>query len=400
MRVLYVTFDGLMEPLGASQVVAPIVGLANRGFEYSIISLEKDEDLCDRTRVDSLARRLADAGINWTYRSYQRSGGVRGVGENFQATIQAASESTAHLRPELVHARAHLPALVARGLQVRFKTPYVFDFRGYWLDERREEGRWIVNDAALRLGRAVENHLLRKANAVVCLTDLAKTELSRRVLPGVEVRTITTVADYDRFASAIPGEMETAQRQLAGKLVVGYVGSLNASYAVDESVAFFRALLQRRADAHLLCLTRQEREMSALLEQSGLPADAWTVSSVPHEAMPSWWKVIDWGLLFLNSPGAKLGSMPTKLAEMFAAGVRPLQFGCNTEVSDWVRRAGTGLVLSSLSPAELERAASFVASSASSDLDVERARTTTQPHFGLDSGVSAYAELLHRAATR
>ena len=53
--------------------------------------------------------------------------------------------------------------------------------------------------------------------------------------------------------------------------------------------------------------------------------------------------------------------MPTKLAEFFATGIAPIGHGANSEVTDWVRRAGSGLALDDLSIDSLERAAEFVA---------------------------------------
>ena len=39
MRILYVTADGLLEPLGFSQVVRVVEGLVRRGLRYDILSL-------------------------------------------------------------------------------------------------------------------------------------------------------------------------------------------------------------------------------------------------------------------------------------------------------------------------------------------------------------------------
>ena len=51
--LLYVTSDGLLESLGFSQVVRVIEGLAARGWQYQVLSLEKPADLqrVDRVRA-------------------------------------------------------------------------------------------------------------------------------------------------------------------------------------------------------------------------------------------------------------------------------------------------------------------------------------------------------------
>src|SRR4051812_39181297 len=40
-KILYLTMDGLLEPLGRSQIVKFIERLAQRGWRYTIVSLEK-----------------------------------------------------------------------------------------------------------------------------------------------------------------------------------------------------------------------------------------------------------------------------------------------------------------------------------------------------------------------
>ena len=41
--VLYVSYDGVLDPLGSSQVVPYVAGLAGHGFSPTLISFEKPE---------------------------------------------------------------------------------------------------------------------------------------------------------------------------------------------------------------------------------------------------------------------------------------------------------------------------------------------------------------------
>ncbi|NNF29018.1 MAG: hypothetical protein HKN73_17470, partial [Gemmatimonadetes bacterium] len=64
--VAYVSYDGLLEPLGASQVLPHVLGLAERGFRMSVVSFEKDGDLKDLDSVEALDQRLSCQGVDWT----------------------------------------------------------------------------------------------------------------------------------------------------------------------------------------------------------------------------------------------------------------------------------------------------------------------------------------------
>jgi glycosyltransferase involved in cell wall biosynthesis len=174
------------------------------------------------------------------------------------------------------------------------------------------------------------------------------------------------------------------------------VGSINASYCIRESLRLFGFLLQERPDAHLLCLTRQLHEMEDLLRTYEIPEGAYSLATVPHQQIAGWLPRMDWALLLLNTRFSKRGSMPTKLAEFFASGVRPIQYGCNEEVSEKVREAGSGLVLESLSTEDLRNAALTVASTTLNSESTTKARETTRMHFSLEAGVKKYAELFDK----
>lgn len=400
MRTLYLTFDGLLEPLGASQIVRPVIGLARRGLAYTILSLEKREDLRDRARVRALERDLRDADVRWVAAPYETGGGARNVATNVRRALALAYAEARRGDVALLHARAHLSAAVAWTVRRTTGLPYLFDFRGYWVDEQREQGKWVTQPAAYRIAKLGERMLVRDAAAVVCLTDLATHDVRCGGLGRAprHVVTITTVADYREFTRS--GSTERVPRGLrallSDKLVVGYIGALNPSYATDASLELFRRVADQRSDAHLLCLTRQGDELRRSLERHGIPSGQVTLTDAPHEHLVQWLRLVDWGLLLLNSPFAKRGSMPTKLAEWFAAGVRPVQHGCNSEVSAWVRRAGSGLVLGSLSQRELKAAAEHIATTPRDEVAIWRARELTETHFGLEAGIEGYTTLLRQ----
>jgi glycosyltransferase involved in cell wall biosynthesis len=244
--------------------------------------------------------------------------------------------------------------------------------------------------------------LLRNSTAIVTLTQLQADDLRATLFNGYSgkpIEVITTCADYEEFnptpvlTDAVP---EDVRGRLMGKLIVGLVGSINASYCLHESILLFKFLLEERADAHLLCLTKQRYEMRELLKQQGLPESAYTLATVPHREIASWMRCMDWALLLLNTRYSKRGSMPTKLGEFFAAGVRPIQFGCNEEVSDKVREAGSGIVLDGLAVEDLRQAASKVAAMPLQAEEIMRARELTRPHFSLQAGVEKYKKLFNQ----
>lgn len=404
--LLYVTADGLLEPLGFSQVLRVVEGLARKGWRYRILSLEKPNDLNRVEKVASIRHRLAASGVEWHPHAYDWSGSARAAMGNLQTLIREALKATGSGRIDAIHARAYHGAFAAHTAWLGYRTPYLFDTRSYWFDERLEEGRWFTTPIRLGLARGFEHQFFAHAAAVVSLTELQATDVQAgtfgAVPDGKPVVCIPTCADYDDFvrrpADQCTRVPQAIRETLANKLVLGIVGSLNRSYLVDETITLAKKVLALRADTHLLVLTGQVEAYRDKLEQQGLELSRVTVTKAEHEAMPQWLSLIDWGMLLLDpqSP-AKRASMPTKLGEFFATGVRPVQFGCNSEVAAWVERAESGLVLQGVDDESLQRAAHEISGSTLSAQRLQHARALTAEHFSLASGIERYDRVLRAA---
>lgn len=404
--LLYVTQDGLLEPLIFSQVVRVVEALSRRGWRYRILSLEKPPDLADSARVSALRRRLAASGIEWDAHPFDWSQSTRGAVKNLRALVEGTVQLARKGAIAGVHARAYVPGVAALAAWNATRLPWIFDARSFWIDERLEEGRWFTTPLRLGLARGLEHQLFTTASGVVTLTEIQLREVEERFAPlgSRAITCITTIADYDDFVrrpretlDRIPAEV---LGRLRGKRVLAIIGSINRSYLVDETLEVARQVLAHSKDMHLLVLSAQRAEYEARLAALAVPLEQVTVTRAEHDAMPQWLSVIDWCLLLLNpaSP-AKRASMPTKLGELFAAKVRPIQFGCNAEVSSWVERAGTGLVLRSVEPSELARAAKAIVTPRGDD-GLEAGREITRPHYSLQSGVEKYDRLLRSVFSR
>ncbi len=404
--VLYVSFDGVLQPLLFSQVVRVLAGLSRRGLRYHLLSVERAADLDNaelRRAVDDMLR---PAGVAWT--ALRREGSMATPRRAAQILARVATEALTVTRREgiqLVHARGYQSAIVAKALQRLRGLPYVFDARGYWIEERSGPGGWFSTAASYAAGKLVEQTLFRSAKAVVTLTSVQAADVASGLFgpPPRWLDVIPTCADYDAFSlrdtrPAKPVESACVpaaiRGRLAGRTVMGIVGALNGTYFVKETLSLAKLATQMSPTTHLLILSAQQREYEAALQAVGIPSDRATVAYAEHSRMPDWLQWIDWGLLLVPETAANRAKMPTKLAEFFAAGVRPMFFGCNSDAARWVERAGSGCVLRSVDEGELQRAARAIAGSVVDVAQLRAARDVTAPHFGLSSGLDRYERLI------
>jgi hypothetical protein len=401
--ILYITFDGVLQPLAFSQVVRVVHALARRGFRYHLLSVERRRDLDDRARVERVEQFLAEVGVTWARIGVDLSGSARRSAEAFARVFAAAKVILGRQHVSLIHARGYQGGVVANGIKRLTGVPYLFDARGCWIDERPE---WFGQSTSYAAGKFVERTLYKDAVGVVTLTELHANDVVDGAFgkrDGRVVAVIPTCADYDDFtiaptrpakpmeSPAVPGNV---QSRLRGRVTMAIVGALNRSYLPEQTLTLVRQACEMNPLVHLLVLTQQQREYAEQLAARGIRPENYTLASAIHEDMPAWLGWIDFGLLLLADKIAKRGSMPTKLAEFFAAGVRPVAHGCNSEMSSWVRRAGSGIVLETVSDEDIAGASHSVANTTCTIADLRRAREVTAPHFSLASGVERYANLL------
>jgi glycosyltransferase involved in cell wall biosynthesis len=370
-------------------VLAVIERLQAMGWECTVLSLEPQE--ADEGTLDRIRQRVAGSGIRWQHRPYRqgRVGAAKNV-LSMSAMLRGVREQT-----DLFHCRSYFSAFFPCVADIFNGVPYVFDTRGYWVDEKIQAGRWFQDVASRALAKRVERELYSRASGVVSLTELAAEDVRSgrfgRRHPEQRSICIPTCVDYARFRM----ERDAAPHDfLRDGPIVAYVGSLNSSYEYRKSLQLVALILNRIPQAKFLALTSQVEDMRSLTEEFGIPRSRCLVTSVGHERIHRWLPWIDFGLMLrVSSNQANRASMPTKLAEFFASGVAPIDHGANSEVVDWVRRTGSGLGLDDLSIESFERAAEFVARGAP-DFDVfVRARRAAEQHFSLDSGAARYDTL-------
>ena len=174
---------------------------------------------------------------------------------------------------DLFHCRSYFGAFFPAAARVLGSTPYVFDTRAYWVDEKVEAGRWFQDPVSRAVARRIERGLYDRASAVVSLTELAAHDVQtgRFGRPHYADRSICipTCVDYDKFKierGSAPDDF------LSDDLTVAYIGSLNVSYEYRRSLALAAMILERNPKAKFLGLTSQVPEMDALAEELRIPA--------------------------------------------------------------------------------------------------------------------------------
>ena len=271
MRIVYVTYDGLEDPLGQSQVRPYLEGLSRRGHDFELVSFEKPG-------VPLRMRERMSNGIRWTALRYHR----RPCPRPPSACCGAWGHGAASLliRADLIHVRSYVAAALALPWAVSARVPLIFDMRGFWPDEKVDGGAWAPGGWLYRSAKAVEKTLLQRASAVVVLThsmrDYLRHEYPHRSDIHAPIHVIPTCADLARFAPTVAKESAMAA-ELDGARVLAYLGSLETWYMAETMARFYltwrssvREMDGPDVETRFLVISRSDpAPMASIMSQAG-----------------------------------------------------------------------------------------------------------------------------------
>lgn len=385
-QVLYISYDGMAEPLGQSQVIAYLEGLAKK-HRIHLISFEKPADLRDAAKMGMLRRRLDSAGIGWTPMRYHKRPSVAAtLYDIFRGQVMALLISR-RLRSDIVHARSYIPALIALPVKRLTGAKFLFDIRGFWADERVDGGIWPAGSLIYRIVKRLEQTFFGAADHVVTLTEASVPVIKGFAFwtgPVPPITVITTCADLDRFTPP-PAPPAPAP------FVFGYVGSFGSWYLINETMALFRALLDRRPDSRMLIVNRNEHDaVRAAATKAGVPVDHMEICSAPHHEVAICIRRMHAASALIRPCFSKISSAPTKLAEYLGCGVPCVGNAGVGDVGSILENDGIGVVLRSFDRASLAAAADNILSLTADPAVGQRCRDAALSRFSLTNGVAAY----------
>ena len=168
MRVLYLSYNGLAEALGASQILPYRRSLTAHGHSFSIVSFEKARG--EATLSEDEVIQLLPAGARWTPLRYHRRPTVPATAWDItQGVLRGLMQGPF----DLVHARGTIPALMAFTIGRMRGKPWLFDVRGLMAQEYVDAGRWPARGLLARLTARTESQLVGQADGLVFLTRRA-----------------------------------------------------------------------------------------------------------------------------------------------------------------------------------------------------------------------------------
>jgi glycosyltransferase involved in cell wall biosynthesis len=399
---LYVSQTGLSEPLGRSQIVPYVKGLAAAGHRIEVVGMEP-HNAADAD-IAAVTADLATVGVgyDWARRSPSHSLAVK-LRESTAALVRLLARA-ASVRPRLVHARSYMPGAVALALTSLWpRARFLFDCRGLLGDEYVDFGHWTRESLNFRLIKRAEKLLFGRADAVVTLTARLRDWLrdeSHLVGAGTPVEVIPCCVDLEHFRAS--DDTRAKGRRALGlapsdeRFVLAYAGTLKSFYCEPQMADFYAALRRRRPSLFAVYTRADAAPLKKLLAERGVPEAEVVVRAVGFDEMPGALSAADGAVCFIEPQFSKIASSPTKLGEYLAVGL-PVAMNRGVGDSDAIldeAAAGNAPVAVDAGRLSLDSIEAAAAQLAALPPSRARARALADAHFSLTSvGVARYAKL-------
>jgi len=233
--ILYITRNGMLEPLGQSQVLSYLRGLSEN-YRASLISFEKSEDLEDKQAFGRVAADCDKHGIRWLPQRFHYRPKVIAPAWSMLVFLFLCLREVRKGNADLIHARAYIPAAVALLVQKLTGTPFIFDMRALWPEELITAGRLKRGSLMHKAIAWIERSCLKNAAAVVSLTHAAGDYLREKYpdeLSAQKLVVIPTCADLERFIPSGNGNKTAMVYSCVGTVLSGW-------FHLDWLATFFK----------------------------------------------------------------------------------------------------------------------------------------------------------------
>jgi len=337
IHVLYLSYDGLTDPLGQSQVLPYIIGLCKEGYHFHIISFEKSKFF--ESGKGEIEAKIADLNISWYPQNYHKRPPIISTLFDLREMYQLSKKLVKRHQISLVHCRSYPPGLIGLKLKKEFDIKFLFDIRGFWANERVDGGLWNLANPLFKL---IYNYFKRReismmtgADHIISLTHAGKEEIvSGRLFNGAhqgisahKITVIPCAVDLTIFdPSKIEDQEKNSLRDKLGlnnlKEICIYLGSLGTWYLLDEMLLYFKAFQEKEPTSKFLFVTKDDPEVIYFAsDRLSIDRASIVITSARRDEVPLHLSIGTRGVFFIKPAYSKKASSAVKMGEMLAMGL-------------------------------------------------------------------------------
>lgn len=381
-RTLYLCYFGLNEPLVQTQVLPYLREIVKGGTLVDLLTFEAE--VWNKTEQRRTSAELKRDGISWRSLRYHKRPAMPAT----LWDVLAGAFRIIKSRPDVVHARGHVPMAMAMLGSKPAGARMIFDIRGLLADEYVDAGNLRAGCAGYRMLKWVERAGMRSADGIVVLTERMRDWVKAH---GAEaaIEVIPCCVDLSKFPE---------RNGSSGGNDLVYAGSVTGLYLLEEMGRFFMAWKRLRPDSVFRVLTGAPADhVRSVLAPLGIGAGDLVIERVSPDDVPGRLARASAGLSFRKATFSQIAASPTKIPEYLAAGLPVVLNRGIGDTDKIIEKGRVGVIIDDLSAGSIEKAAAELAGLTSDPGLPERCRRLALDQFDLATvGGKRYRDLYSR----
>lgn len=394
-NIFYISYDGITDPLGQSQILPYILGVSkNKIYKITIISFEKANNYL--LNKDLIIKKISSNNINWIPLKYTKYPPILSTIWDIYK-LNRTIKKLNYLGVDLIHSRSYITSIVALALKKNNNVPFIFDMRGFYADERVDGKIWNLNNfihkKIYKYFKNKEKEFLQFSDYTISLTETGKKEILNWKLPNQSpIKVIPCCTDKKLFNLK---NIKNTRADIGfdkDDFIISYVGSIGTWYMLDEMLDFFKCLQFKKPNAKFFFITRDDPQL-ILYKVKNKKIDSRLIKIYPssREMMPSYIALSDISIFFILPVYSKKASSPTKMGEIMSLGIPII---CNIGVGDVdiiMKKCMPELLIKEFSDKEYKRVLNLVFDNYI--INKSKIINTSKAYFSLSQGVNKYLNI-------
>ena len=397
-KVLFISYDGMTDPLGQSQVIPYLQGLSQYGYKIFLLSCEKQEVfLQNKLNIENL---LAPFNITWITVKYTKKPPVLSTIADIIKLRREAKKIHKKYALDMVHTRPGVPALVGLWMKKKFGIKFLNDIREFYADSRVDGKMWNLNNPVFKtvyhFFKRKEAEAVAASDGIVCLTYTAEKIIKSwpDYKKNMPLQVIPCSADLELFNPDQINESEknNLKKELgiaANDFIVSYLGSIGGWYLTDEMLEFCSVLSNKLPEAKFLFISphRHDEIIAAAIKHT-INVDKIIIKKASRHQVPLLLSLSKLSVFFIKPCYSKQSSSPTKHGEIMAMGIPLITNSGVGDVQTIVEKYHSGLVIHQFNMQEYETIAKKIATGITFNTDI--IKQGAKEFYSLQSAIEKY----------
>jgi PEP-CTERM/exosortase A-associated glycosyltransferase len=302
---------------------------------------------------------------------------------------------------DLIH--AHSPALnglAARRAARQLKKPWIYELRYYEQDAAVDSGQTSYYSLRYNHARRMEERALKQADLAITTSTSMQKELLARGFSSRKLLEVPEGVDTRMFHPRPPDPELIDRHYLAGKTVIGFIGSFYKYEGLDRLISVMIYLLRERRDLKLILAGSGEMESQLRARVPRERQDYFIFTGrIEQEDILRYYSVID--ICVYPRLSTRMTELTTSIRPLEAMSMERAVIGSNVGgIAELIRHNKTGLVVETDDNVTLGASISHLINNPNERKEIgKRARAHVIKQRDWASIALKYADIYHRVVS-